>query len=172
MEECLRAGHIDAVALAHAANRHGLTLGAGIDPATSALAAPLCPEEALLWCCVCEHLSNGAAGRGTAAARSLGAVAAVDAEAAGQRLDALELLLPPTTTQLLKLAQAHAERPEGALYFSACQLLRLAGSCVDFADGDARSAAAQLCSRLVSLHPASGCASSCLHSCHTTCRWQ
>ena len=140
MKECLRAGHLDGIALADAASRYGLGLHqAGMLH---------CDEEALLWRCVCIWLAEDAAARGLVAANTGGAAASVEAAAAGQRLDALERLLPATADDILALVATHV-RAQQPLFFSAGCLIDVVLSCVDFADGQARSAALEACAELI-----------------------
>jgi len=159
VSECLRAGHLDAVALAQAAECHGLGLAGG--PAVLH-----CCEEALLWRCVCLCLSDDAAARGLAAANDAGAAAAVEAAAAGQRIDALERLLPATAQGMLALVSAHVDA-QPPLFFSACCLMDVAAACVDYADGSARAAALNACAHLISRSAAQTCAAgwACLRAC-------
>ena len=101
----------------------------------------MAPEAAVYWRVVCEELQAAASESGAQAASAVGQRQVVSAAVAGEKLEALEGVLPVNAIDLLDLISKHAR--EGAK-FVARQLLPLL-DLMDMADAAARKGTAALC---------------------------
>ena len=117
----------------------GVAAGGGLRRASDA--ELMSPEAAVYWRVVCEELHAAASASGSQAASAVGQRQVVSAAVAGEKLEALEGVLPVNTGDLLDLISKHAR--EGAK-FVARQLLPLL-DLMDMADAAARKATAALC---------------------------
>ena len=117
----------------------GVATGGGLRRASDA--ELMSPEAAVYWRVVCEELHAAASASGATAASAVGQRQVVSAAVAGEKLEALEGVLPVNTGDLLDLISKHAR--EGAK-FVARQLLPLL-DLMDMADAAARKGTAALC---------------------------
>ena len=113
-------------------------------------AAPLAPEEALLWRVACVRLTSEAKTHSQAAARAAGTEATLEAAEATRKLDALEAALPPTPGAFVALLERHVVH---GTRFATRQMLGLACACMDFADHSSREAAVAFLERMLAERP-------------------
>lgn len=140
LKALLHCGRLDAVKFGQLAAAESVGLRADFSLATDHL---MSAEGAVFWRVICEWLSTDAASKGLSAANSVGAVANIDAAAAGDRLEALESALPATVQELATMCAVHAHA--GPTHrFVASQLMQLMAQCADFGDALGRKAAAQV----------------------------
>ena len=140
----VQSGRLNAVQVGKLAGEESLGLRADYTTSSSdAVTSLMTAEEALFWRVICENLASEASSKGLAAANTGGAVASIEAAAAGDRLEALEAALPASVGEMIDIIEVHVAA--GAAYrFASVQLMILAAKCMDFADGTGRRAASTL----------------------------
>ena len=140
MKSLMESGRLNAVQMGKLAEEESLGLRADYILGDVAL---MTAEEAIFWRIVCECLASEATSKGLAAANTGGAVANIEAAAAGDRLESLEAALPPSVEDMVGIIAAHvAGGPQHR--FACAQLMALAAHCMDFTDATGRRAASSL----------------------------
>ncbi|GMI77035.1 EMBRYO DEFECTIVE 2656 [Hibiscus trionum] len=97
------------------------------------------PEVCLYWRMVCKHLQMEAQGKGSDAAATMGAEAAIYAAVASDKNDLLDRILPETVSDYIDLVKAHIDA--GVNYHFASRQLLLLGEMLDFSDATIRKIA-------------------------------
>lgn len=140
MKSLMESGRLNAIQMGKLAEEESLGLRADYASGDVAL---MTAEEAMFWRVVCECLASEATSKGLSAANTGGAVANIEAAAAGDRLEALEAALPPSVEDMMGIIAAHiAGGPQHR--FACAQLMALAARCMDFTDATGRKAASAL----------------------------
>ncbi|CAI9763484.1 unnamed protein product [Fraxinus pennsylvanica] len=104
-------------------------------------------EVALYWRMVCKHLQMEASAKGSDAAMTTGAEAAVYAAEASDHNDLLDSVLPATVSEYVELVNAHIAA--GPNYRFASRQLLLLGTMLDFSDASNRKVASAFVQELL-----------------------
>ncbi|KAG7032735.1 Condensin complex subunit 3, partial [Cucurbita argyrosperma subsp. argyrosperma] len=109
------------------------------------------PEVSLYWRTICKHIHTEAQAKGSDAAASMGAEAAVYAAEASDRNDLLEKILPATISDYVGLVKAHISA--GSSYRFASRQLLLLGTMLDFSDAANRKVAGAFLQEVLHMLP-------------------
>ncbi|XP_022939041.1 condensin complex subunit 3-like [Cucurbita moschata] len=109
------------------------------------------PEVSLYWRTICKHILTEAHAKGSDAAASMGAEAAVYAAEASDKNDLLEKILPATISDYVDLVKAHINA--GSSYRFASRQLLLLGTMLDFSDATNRKIAGAFLQEVLHMPP-------------------
>ncbi|XP_038906520.1 condensin complex subunit 3 [Benincasa hispida] len=109
------------------------------------------PEVSLYWRTICKHILTEALAKGSDAAASMGAEAAVYAAEASDKNDLLERILPATISDYVGLVKAHINA--GSSYRFASRQLLLLGTMLDFSDNANRKIAGAFLQEVLHMSP-------------------
>uniref|UniRef100_A0A0A0KN50 Nuclear condensin complex subunit 3 C-terminal domain-containing protein n=1 Tax=Cucumis sativus TaxID=3659 RepID=A0A0A0KN50_CUCSA len=109
------------------------------------------PEVSLYWRMICKHILTEAHAKGSDAAASMGAEAAVYAAEASEKNDLLEKILPATISDYVGLVKAHINA--GSSYRFASRQLLLLGTMLDYSDNANRKIAGAFLQEVLHISP-------------------